>query len=154
MSGSSMRQYIRHPTDIPIALEKDEERPASAVVQDSDPRIQNISSGGMCCVTSRPYPVGEKVKVTIRLMKPDFQIVAEVMWCQYSTMGYEIGLCFLTPEDAYAARMVEQICHIEHYKREVYINEGRLLSAEEAAQEWIEKFATEFPDTQVREDEL
>ncbi len=152
MSDSSMRHYIRHPTDIPIALEKDQEATAPAVVQSDDPRIQNISSGGMCCITSRPYPVGENVKVTIRVVKPAFQIVAEVMWCQYSTMGYEIGLCFLTPEDAYAARMVEQICHIEHYKREVYINEGRLLSGEEAAQEWIEKFAPEFPVTQSRED--
>jgi len=149
-----MRQYMRHPADIPIVLEKNRERPTLTVVQESDPRIQNISSGGVCCITSCPYPVGEKVKVIIGLVKSDFQAVAEVMWCQSLTIGYEIGLCFLSLEDAYAARMVEQICHIEHYKREVYINEGRLLSSEEAAQEWIEKYAMEFPGTQIREEEL
>ncbi|WP_020409628.1 PilZ domain-containing protein [Hahella ganghwensis] len=146
MTSHSMRQYIRHPTDIPIAIEKSQDDD-SVAPEEQATRLQNISSGGMCCTTSRPYPVGEKVKVAIRAFSPPFEIIAEVMWCQYTTLGYETGLSFLSSEDAYAARMVEQICHIEHYKREVFINEGRMLSAEEAAQEWIDKFATEFPDS-------
>jgi hypothetical protein len=44
------------------------------------------------------------------------------------------------------ARMVEQVCHIENYKKVVYQAEGRLLTAEEAAMEWISKYASQFPD--------
>jgi hypothetical protein len=36
--------------------------------------------------------------------------------------------------------MVEQICFIEHYKNEVLETEGRALTSEQAAAEWIEKY--------------
>jgi hypothetical protein len=36
--------------------------------------------------------------------------------------------------------VVEQVCHIENYKKVVYQAEGRLLTAEEAAMEWIGKY--------------
>ena len=41
--------------------------------------------------------------------------------------------------------MVEQICYIEHYKREVLKNEGRILSGKDAALEWVKKNAADFP---------
>jgi hypothetical protein len=37
--------------------------------------------------------------------------------------------------------MVEQICHIEHYRRAVHESQGRTLSSREAAIEWIEGYA-------------
>ncbi len=44
------------------------------------------------------------------------------------------------------ARMVEQICHIEQYKNEILKAEGRQLDSKQAALEWIQKFASEFPN--------
>ena len=41
--------------------------------------------------------------------------------------------------------MVEQICHIEHYRRTVHESQGRSLSSHEAAPEWIERYAEAFP---------
>jgi hypothetical protein len=41
--------------------------------------------------------------------------------------------------------MIEQICHIEHYRQEVLRVEGRKLSSKEAASEWISKYARDFP---------
>ena len=41
--------------------------------------------------------------------------------------------------------MVEQLCHIEHYRNEVNRKEGRDISSEEAATEWIAQFADKFP---------
>jgi hypothetical protein len=41
--------------------------------------------------------------------------------------------------------MVEQICCIEHYREEILLNEGRELSCEEAATEWISTYAAQFP---------
>jgi hypothetical protein len=42
--------------------------------------------------------------------------------------------------------MVEQVCHIESYKQQILKSEGRKLSPEEAAVEWVSKFAANFPD--------
>ena len=55
-------------------------------------------------------------------------------------------MTFLDAEDAFRARMVEQLCHIEDYRRSVHRTEGRDIGIDEAAVEWIDKFAAEFPE--------
>ncbi|WP_371824019.1 PilZ domain-containing protein [Hahella sp. HN01] len=166
---TAMRQFIRHPTDIPILLEK--KRPSkegsyseSGVCTDtiihkspatvgvgccpaaSSHCMQNISCGGVCCMSPTSYEVGEKVMVVIAFVRPTFRTPAQVIWCNDVGNGFEIGLRFMSEKDAFAARMVEQVCHIEHYKREVLATEGRRMSGEEAAIEWIEKHAPDFPE--------
>ncbi len=42
--------------------------------------------------------------------------------------------------------MLEQICYMEEYKKEILDKDGRVLTSEEAAIEWITKFAAEFPE--------
>ena len=56
-----------------------------------------------------------------------------------------MGVSFVDPDDAFRTRMVEQICHIEHYKKEILEKEGRELTGEEAALEWIKRYAGRFP---------
>jgi hypothetical protein len=41
--------------------------------------------------------------------------------------------------------MVEQVCAIDRYRRQVLEQEGRTLSRDEAASEWITKYAGRFP---------
>ena len=78
--------------------------------------------------------------------RPMFETKARVVWCSAREGRFELGVAFLDPEDAFRARMVEQVCHIENYKKVVYQAEGRLPTAEEAAMEWIGKYASQFPD--------
>lgn len=80
------------------------------------------------------------------MLQPPFEADGEVMWCEAdSNGGYEIGVSFLSAEDAYRARMMEQVCHIEQYRREVLQSEGRHLNDRDAAMEWIDRYAPEFP---------
>jgi hypothetical protein len=53
---------------------------------------------------------------------------------------------FIDADEAYRTRMVEQVSHIEEYRRSVERLEGRELSAEEAAFEWIHRFAAHFAE--------
>lgn len=136
-----MRSFIRHPTDIPVRL-------SSADADAGEQPLQNVSCGGVCCLSDVPYASGTLLSLCIRHVVPPFECIVRVVWCRARPSGqYELGLEFLSEEDAYAARMVEQVCHIEHYRREVARREGRVLSPDEAAQEWIRKFAKSFaPD--------
>ena len=43
-------------------------------------------------------------------------------------------------------RMVEQICQIEHYRLTVLSDEGRVISSEQAAHEWVIEHASDFPE--------
>ncbi len=47
--------------------------------------------------------------------------------------------------EAFVARMIEQLCHIAHYRQQTLASEGRALSEERAAREWIARYAAAFP---------
>jgi hypothetical protein len=77
-----------------------------------------------------------------------FQAAGRVSWCRSEGNQYEVGIEFLDKDDMFRTRMVEQICHIEQYRQEVLKKEGRKLSSKGAAQEWIQKFAPQFPGSE------
>lgn len=133
------RRFIRHPFQIPIEV--------SAGHQDAvAPSLRDVGHGGVSFHARQPAGPGQRLRIRIPLLEPPFEADGEVMWCEAdSDGGYEIGVSFLSAEDAYRARMMEQVCHIEQYRRQVREIEGRQISDREAAMEWIERFAPEFP---------
>jgi hypothetical protein len=139
-----MRRYIRHPSDIPIEI-KQNESPDLATEN-----LVNVSLGGLSFNSKIAYELGTRLTITISAVNPPYETNAKVCWCDKQEDSFEIGVELLNENDLYKARMVEQICHIAHYKKKVYVKEGRELTGEEAAKEWIGKFAHEFP----RMDEL
>ena len=139
-----MRAYIRHPADVPIEF-----LPATtdtAEIQSVKSVTQDVSLGGLSFSCKQRLPVGAIVKVRIPIVEPAFEAEAKVVWCLSRPDRYEAGIEFTSEQDAYTARMVEQVCHIEHYRMWVKEVEGRELDGEHAAAEWIGKFAHDFPD--------
>ncbi len=134
-----MRKYIRHPSDIPIEVDPVETQ------EHLTENLVNVSIGGLSFHSLEPLLIGKLLNIKISFVEPEFKAAAKVVWCEYSENNFEIGVELLDKEDAYRVRMVEQVCHIEHYKREVEAVEGRQLSGAEAAEEWIAKFGHEFP---------
>jgi hypothetical protein len=76
---------------------------------------------------------------------PPFEAMARVAWCRPDGDAFLVGVEFLDSDDAFQSRMVQQVCSIENYKQDVAAKEGRVLSSQEAAAEWISKFAGRFP---------
>ena len=56
-----------------------------------------------------------------------------MVWCREERGNYLIGLKFSEEETAYAVRMVEQLCYIEHYKQNIKQSQGRELTGEEGS---------------------
>jgi hypothetical protein len=135
----TMRQYLRHPSDIPIAYRVD------AVASSSTHHLRNISEGGLCFNSRSDITPGSSIHVEIPIAEPVFEADGIVVWCRSSNGDFEVGVRFDGIEADYSVRMVEQVCHIEHYRRETLRSEGRVLTGEEAAVEWIEKNAAQFP---------
>jgi len=135
-----MRQFIRHPAEIPIEVRR-EDHPAQGT-----PRTRNVSLGGLAFRSAGRLESGTVVEVEIPFVLPGFKTAARVVWCHPSGDAFELGVEFLDVEDAFRARMVEQVCHIEEYRRAVERDEGRTLTTEEAASEWIARYAAQFPD--------
>ncbi|MCG8489939.1 MAG: PilZ domain-containing protein [Candidatus Thiodiazotropha sp.] len=134
-----MRLYIRHPTDVPIDFQLGGRASAHRK------KLTNYSEGGLCFLTDDHIEPGTEIHIAIPITPPQFHATGVVVWSRQEEDCYLIGVKFVEEETAYAVRMVEQLCYIEHYKQTVKTSEGRSLSGEEAAIEWIEKFAGEFP---------
>jgi len=135
-----MRNYIRHPSDIPIQyVEASQPVPVSYAMND-------VGYGGLSFNSGKPLSEGTKLHICIDTVTPVFEAEGVVVWCKPEADEFVIGMEFVNKEDTFLARMVEQICHIEHYKKEILAKEGRKLTNKQAASEWISKFARMFPN--------
>lgn len=139
----AMREYIRHPADIPIEFQQD-----SPSLSHNE-TLANISKGGLAFHAHTALAVGAVITIRIVLQQPAYQARARVAWCRPSGAGFDIGAELLDQDDVFRSRMVEQLCYIEHYKQMVLRTQGRQLSGQQAALEWISKFAAQFPQTET-----
>ena len=112
---------------------------------DGEETLTNISLGGLSFVSPNALEVLQKVRVCIPIIKKDNFLEGRVVWCEKVKNGYEVGLEFERSEEIFRLRMIEQICHIEHYRKEIERLQGRELTTEEAAKEWISEYAGDFP---------
>lgn len=134
-----MKRFIRHPADIPIEVQ------THGQLINRTHNTFNLSIGGLAFRCNQEFALGELVEIRIPFVRPPFEVEARVIWCKATRDRFDLGVEFLNQDDAFMARMVEQLCHIENYKKEIYRTEGRRISPEQAAQEWIDKFAARFP---------
>jgi c-di-GMP-binding flagellar brake protein YcgR len=136
-----MRQYIRHPLDVKIEIRCS---PDHNFVKES---TRNISFGGLAFYSENAVAPGSIITLQFTYVQPVFEVAeAQVMWCQKTGSNYLIGVRFPNPDDAFRVRQIEQIYHIESYRKKVELNENRKLTEEEAAKEWIGRYASSFPD--------
>ncbi len=107
--------------------------------------LDNVSLGGLAFKSPQPIPNGQSIKISFPLLDKSHCLTGLVVWNKKSANGFEIGMEFDRPDQLFHLRMIEQICHIEHYRTEVKHHEGRQLSSEQAAKEWISRYASDFP---------
>lgn len=154
---SEIREFIRHTVDVPIEyrmIDANEHPdlgplPADAPAAEGTTgsgHSRNVGFGGLAFESNFCPRTGELIELHIPTVNPPFVARARVAWCRSEpTGGYLIGASFLDASDAFRSRMVQQVCSIENYRKEVKQREGRDLTVAEASAEWIEKFAGRFP---------
>lgn len=138
VENSAMRRFIRHPSDVPIKFSQ------NVPIEHAD-RLKNISNGGLCFMSKTPLQMGSNIHIEINIKKFPFEADGTVAWCKHEGDGYAVGVSFGDNSTQYSVRMIEQICYIEHYRSEILVSQGRKLTSDEAAQEWVEKYAAKFP---------
>ena len=129
--NDSRRRFIRHTADVPLEVR--------TVREDGGETHHsvNVSFGGLAFESERPVPNGTTLEVRMDQVKPPFEAQARVVHCEPEGDHFCIGVQFLDASDAFRARMVEQVCSIDRYRRQVQEREGRTLTGQEAAQEWL-----------------
>lgn len=134
------RAFIRHTAGVPIEVR--------ALASSAAKQLEsvNVSVGGLSFVSDQELEIGSVIQIRIAEVDPPFEAAARVVWTGPEGDRWCIGVQFLDANDAFRARMVEQVCAIERYRQEVEEEEGRKLTTAEAAAEWITRYAGRFPD--------
>lgn len=137
------REFLRHTVHVPLEVERVGESTALSE------RGLNVSHGGLAFLSTVCPAVGEILRIRIPTVEPVFEARARVAWCRPEREKFLVGVQFLDPQAAYRSRMVQQVCSIENYRKEVQEREGRVLTSQEAAAEWITRYAGRFPDSRT-----
>lgn len=140
MNQDLERHYVRHPSDVPIAWSLDDIAVAGSEY------LKNVSEGGLAFLSVSQINLGAVLNIQIPAIDPRVSLKGVVVWCAPQEDNlFEVGVRFIDENNHFRMRMVEQICHIEHFKKEILETEGRIISGEEAALEWISRYAKDFP---------
>ncbi len=132
--------FMRHPDNFPIQFKRDWMASFRSGAQSPEQ-----TSLGLCFESAKYLKPGTVLELSIPLRGETQKFRAHVVLVlQNKHKAYEIGCLMHSQEEAYRARIVEQICHIESYLQNRHLS--RTASNENnAAQEWIENNASAFP---------
>jgi hypothetical protein len=112
--------------------------------------MRDASHGGIAFVSDRPYELGDIVELRYPSL-PHIEVVRGMIVWTVEADGEDSathinGLSFSDASAHFHGRIVEQLCHIEDYRKEQVEKHGREISSREAASEWIAKSAADFPN--------
>jgi hypothetical protein len=141
------REFLRHTVHVPLEV---------ARVDASAPLVEegvNVSHGGLAFLSTTCPKVGDLLELRIPTVRPPFEAQARVAWCREEAGKFLVGVQFLDSTAAFQSRMVQQVCSIENYRQDVKRREGRSLTPQEAASEWIARYAGRFPDSETASEE-
>lgn len=108
-------------------------------------RLHNISLGGVACNSSRGFRRGTSIEMRIPLLGEQARYHGVVAWCRRQAEDYLVGIAFTDEDTLFRARMVEQVCQIQHYRQQLEQERGEPMAIEHCAREWIARHAAEFP---------
>ncbi len=135
------QRYIQHPAELPIHF-REIPRTFSRVVG-----LPNENCGVICFDSARPVCVSAILEVSVTVHGDTQSFRGMVRWVRSTGRRFEVAVCPMTREDAFTARMSEQVCHIEAFRRST----GRRMDLGKATREWIRIHAPNFPNLWVEE---
>ncbi len=130
--------YLRHAAKVPIAwreIPRHLARPGE---------IGTDAGVGMRFLSSRPARAGALVEATLTVAGEACRFRGTVRWVRPQGHRFEIALRLAGPEHALRARLAEQACRIEVYRRSLSRRASRPVGIEQAAREWVERYAARF----------
>jgi hypothetical protein len=132
--------FIRHPGDRPISVRR---LPFWRRWRHTGNRQTGIGIVFEHPAYLRP---GSPIEITIPLRGEAQHFEGCVVLVREISIGYEIGLRLLDPDQGTRIRIVEQICYMESY---LYsrMDSGHALTPNRAANEWIQQHAAMFPSS-------
>ncbi len=116
----------------------------TVVVGDGD-YLREIGPTGLVFASRLALNSGAAIELHVPIALPALETDGRVVWCRPEQDHFIVCVEFSRRIDRFRARMIWQVYRIEHYRKTVQEREGRELTRQEAAVEWIKLYAPDFP---------
>jgi len=130
-----MYDFVAHPANIPVE--------ASLLPESLEP-CPDSSFWGLRIPSSHPARIYSQISVRFALDHRRIEAVGQVVNCAHTAEGYEVWVRFSSMVECQKARMGEQACQMEYWRREQE-ELGRTLGMDQAYREWLDLYAGTFP---------
>jgi c-di-GMP-binding flagellar brake protein YcgR len=139
------RHFIRHPLSLPLAYKILKPRLSSARQEQLSKTI-NLSMGGLLFAAKHPVKTDSIIAIRMPFEDKVFNIKAKVVRCVNNpeTRLYDIAASFFRTNEAFKAKMIEQIYLIAEYRDLLNLQLGKEVSLEEASRRWVRKYSKLF----------
>lgn len=137
--GVNQRRFYRHPLSIPIGFQEKQARSSHGPSVD-------ISEGGICFLAERFLAKGAEINLKIPVGDRVFTIQGQVAYSNRlpNLNRFKTGVLFLNANDAFRAKLAEEMLQIKIFREKISKEQGREFTEEEAARQWIDKYAKKF----------
>ncbi|MBY4676655.1 hypothetical protein [Marinobacterium arenosum] len=138
----SLQVFIRHPDEIPLELSSfdsyDETRSESRQL-------------GLICNSPHRFENGSSIRIAFPFIdkSESSDLIGVVNSCRKINSDYELAIAFPNQDSAMRMRMLEQRARIYLYQQKMAQLYDRHLSEQDAALEWIDRYAANFPTDDV-----
>ena len=151
MNWQEKRAIPRHAIELPIkyrVLGKSKEATKPQPSEDQTYKTKNISDSGLLFLSSEYFKMGTLLELTLPLRDKVFTLEGRVVHSSEdsATRLFRTGIYFASASSVFKVKLVDQIHQIDEYRRSLSIKEGRPVTEEEAAHQWIKEHSVEFAD--------
>ena len=134
------RAYYRHPIRVPMKLHLSRQK------QVVETPSSDISLGGLSFLWRDRLAKGNLLDINIPVKEKIFLIKAKVVYSREDrkTGRFKTGVLFCDSPSAFRAKLAEEALEIMEYQKKISAIVGYEISEEDAAEQWIQKFASSF----------
>jgi c-di-GMP-binding flagellar brake protein YcgR len=145
MQPTERRHFIRHPLSLPL-IYKVIKPGLSKEQEDIRSKTINVSVGGLLFPAKHPAKLNSMIEIKMPFEDKMFNIKAKVIRCVNNpeTKFYDIAVSFFRINEAFKAKMIEQIYLIAEYRDLLALQSGKEVSLEEASRKWIKRYSERF----------
>lgn len=137
------RKYLRHSMDAPLSCAVRSEGVETTA------GLVDISDGGASISSKAKYRKGQSIELRFPVFKDCSVVPGTIAWDRTdkdSPENHRYGIKFKDDTDKAMLRMVEMICHIMTFRAMQEHLTGKSIPADDAAREWLSKYADTFPE--------
>ena len=145
MHPTERRHFIRHPLSLPLTYKVIKPELGEGH-EDIRSKTTNVSVGGLLFPAKHPVEPHSMIAIKMPFEDKIFNVKAKVIRCvnNSETKLYDIAVRFFRLNEAFKAKMIEQIYLIAEYRDLLTAQSGKKVSLEEASRKWIERYSKRF----------